>query len=148
MDDSMQALEANLVNFTIWNYTADNTNERGDLWNDEDLSIFSRDQQTGTDDISDGGRALEAVIRPYAAKIPGELQCMSFDIRTKLFELCFSFDPKVEAPLEIYVPEFQYPRGFDVVVANGDWEVDEEGQKVLYFPTPDVELHLVQIIPK
>lgn len=30
---------------TIWNYTADNSNHRGDQWNDEDLSIFSRDQQ-------------------------------------------------------------------------------------------------------
>jgi len=66
MDDSMQALEANLVNFTLWNYTADNSNARGDQWNDEDFSIFSRDQQKGTGDAYDGGRALEAVIRPYA----------------------------------------------------------------------------------
>jgi hypothetical protein len=148
MDDSMQALEANLVNFTLWNYTADNTNERGDLWNDEDLSIFSRDQQAGTGNIHDGGRALEAVVRPYAFRIPGDLQSMSFDIHTKLFEVCFSYDPKVDAPLEIFVPDFQYPQGFDVIIANGECEIDGEEQKVFYFPSPLVELHLVQILPK
>lgn len=36
------AMDANLLNCTQWNYTADNTNEWGDLWNLEDLSIFSR----------------------------------------------------------------------------------------------------------
>jgi hypothetical protein len=148
MDDSIQAVETNLVNFTLWNYTADNTNERGDLWNDEDLSIFSRDQQIGSGDIHDGGRALEAVVRPYAAKIPGELVSMSFDIRIKLFEVCFSLDPKVKAPLEIYVPEFQYPRGFYIVAANGKCEINEGEQKVSYFPTSDIKVHLVQISPK
>jgi len=148
MDDSMQALDANLVNFTLWNYTADNTNERGDLWNDEDLSIFSRDQQTGVGGIHDGGRALEAVVRPYAFRIPGDLQNMSFDIHTKLFEVCFSYDPKVDAPLEIFVPDFQYPQGYDVIIANGECEINGEEQKVLYFPSPDVKLHLVQIVPQ
>ncbi|MCD6425962.1 MAG: cellulase family glycosylhydrolase, partial [Anaerolineales bacterium] len=57
------ALESNLHHFTLWNYTADNTNARGDQWNDEDLSIFSRDQQVDPGDINSGGRALAAVLR-------------------------------------------------------------------------------------
>ena len=39
----MTALEENFASFTLWNYTADNTNTHGDQWNDEDLSLFSRD---------------------------------------------------------------------------------------------------------
>lgn len=45
LDAYINAMDTHLLNYTIWNYTSDNTNERGDLWNDEDLSIFSRDQQ-------------------------------------------------------------------------------------------------------
>lgn len=41
----MGALDKNLLSFTLWNYAANNTNARGDGWNDEDLSLFSRDQQ-------------------------------------------------------------------------------------------------------
>jgi hypothetical protein len=32
IDDTIQALEANQVSFTLWNYTADNNNEHGDQW--------------------------------------------------------------------------------------------------------------------
>jgi hypothetical protein len=64
-DAAMRALEANLASFTVWNYTPDNTNAHGDGWNDEDFSIFSRDQMRGTGDLDDGGRALQAVVRPY-----------------------------------------------------------------------------------
>ena len=64
MDRTLRAMDDALVSYTLWNYTSDNTNAHGDLWNDEDLSIFSRDQQTDPDDINSGGRALEAVVRP------------------------------------------------------------------------------------
>ena len=35
-------VDENLLGSTIWNYTADNTNEDGDHWNGEDLSIVTR----------------------------------------------------------------------------------------------------------
>ena len=69
---TLEALEANLHHFTLWNYTADNTNARGDMWNDEDLSIFSRDQQGDPEDINSGGRALRAVLRPYPVATAGK----------------------------------------------------------------------------
>jgi hypothetical protein len=47
-----QALDASLVSSTQWNYTPDNSNQWGDLWNTEDLSIFSRDQQRDPKDIN------------------------------------------------------------------------------------------------
>ncbi|KAI9347952.1 glycoside hydrolase superfamily [Zopfochytrium polystomum] len=42
MDTNIRALEANLINFTLWNYVSDNNHAWGDGWNGEDLSIFSR----------------------------------------------------------------------------------------------------------
>ena len=105
-----------MLNYTLWNYTADNTNARGDLWNDEDLSIFSRDQRTDPGDINSGGRALEAVVRPYASKTAGEPLKMSFDIRRRRFDFEFRHDPAVDAPTEIFVPNFQYPHGIRVTL--------------------------------
>ena len=58
LERSFRAVEDNLLSCTLWNYTPDNTNSRGDLWNDEDFSIFCRDQQVNPGDLNSGGRAL------------------------------------------------------------------------------------------
>jgi len=145
MDDTIQALEANLVGYTLWNYTADNSNERGDLWNGEDLSIFSRDQQTGSGSPYDGGRALAAVIRPCATRIPGEPLAMSFDIKSKAFEFEFRLDPEVRAPAEFFVPEYHYPGGYAVEAACGSYERLPEEQRLLYHPRGDQPLHRIRI---
>ncbi len=134
MDRSLRAIEENLLSCTIWNYTADNINERGDRWNGEDLSIFSRDQQRDTQDINSGGRALEAVVRPYAPKVGGEPLSMSFNYRSKLFVFEFRPDPAVSAPTEIFVPNYQYPQGYLVEVSDGRYDIDTQAQRVLYWP--------------
>lgn len=42
LDASMNANDGtNLLNYTIWCYAPDNDHEHGDLWNGEDLSVFS-----------------------------------------------------------------------------------------------------------
>ncbi len=56
---SFHALETNLLSYALWNYTSDNTNAHGDLWNDEDLSIFSRDQQADPSDINSSIELIE-----------------------------------------------------------------------------------------
>jgi hypothetical protein len=148
MDDTIQALEANFVNFTLWNYTADNTNLRGDLWNDEDLSIFSRDQQTDPGDINSGGRALQAVVRPYAARIPGTPLRMAFDLQSRRFDFEFELDAEISAPLEVFLPLIQYPHGVEVEASAGRVEVHTDDQVLYYTPEMKTRVHRLIIRPK
>ena len=148
LDVTMTALERNLANFTLWNYTADNSNNHGDQWNDEDLSLFSRDQMTGSGSIHDGGRALKAAVRPYAQKIAGEPVSMSFDIKTRVFEFSFDHADSVDAPTEIFIPEVQYPEGCAVEVSDGTFEF-EGTEKILYYKhTPSQKSHTVRVRSK
>jgi hypothetical protein len=147
MDRTWRALEANLLSGTLWNYTADNDNRYGDQWNDEDLSIFSRDQQADPADINSGGRALEATVRPYARATAGEPLAMSFDYRHRLFEFSFRHDPNVEAPTELYVPNLHYSDGYRVEVSDGEYEVDEEAQVLRYRHGSAQAIHQIRIGP-
>ena len=148
LDRSFKAIEDNLVNCTLWNYTADNTNERGDQWNDEDFSIFSRDQQVDAGDINSGGRALEAAIRPYAMRVAGEPQQMSFDLRRKVFEFTFRHNPEITEPTVIFIPELHYPHGCHVEISDGDYTFAPESQRLKYSHSSSTELHSLRIIPK
>lgn len=133
MDASLSALEANLLNFTLWNYSADNCNKWGDQWNDEDLSIYSLDEQRNKEsDINDGGRALEAVIRPYAIKTAGEPKFLSFDRIKKVFEFEFIADTSIDQPTEIFIPTFQYKKGFNIVATDGSYSYNQEEQILSY----------------
>ncbi|MBN1484055.1 MAG: hypothetical protein JXA37_04985, partial [Chloroflexia bacterium] len=147
LDRSFRVLEANLVGGTLWNYTADNDNERGDQWNGEDLSLFSRDQQSEPVDLDSGGRALEAAVRPYARAVAGEPLRMAFDLRRRRFELLFRHDPAVSAPSEIFVPELQYRRGCAVAVSDGRYELQPGEQRLLYWHTSERDEHRVVLEP-
>ncbi len=145
MDRSMRAMEDNLLSYTLWNYTADNTNARGDQWNDEDLSIFSRDQQTDPADIHSGGRALEAVVRPYPRAIAGEPLHMAFDIKKKRFTFEYLHDPEIEAPTEIFVPNYQYPEGYAVDISDGSFETNALTQTLVYHHSPSRDTHTIYL---
>jgi hypothetical protein len=145
MDRSMRAMDDNLLSFTIWNYTADNTNLRGDQWNGEDFSIFSRDQQRDPADLHSGGRALEAVVRPYARAVAGEPLSMSFDLRERVFEFTFRHDPAVKAPTEFFIPNYQYPQGCAVEVSDGSYELDMTRQTMVYHHAPEHAVHRVRV---
>ncbi len=147
LDRSFRALEANLLSGTLWNYTADNDNVRGDQWNGEDFSIFSRDQQSDPTDINSGGRALEAVVRPCAQKVAGTPLEMSFDMRRRIFAFSFRHDEEVEAPTEIFVPEWQYGDGCQVEVSDGQYTLDRSGQRLFYQHTHEQPVHLVILRP-
>ena len=114
LDMYYNALDANLLNATLWNYTPDNTNAYGDGWNGEDLSIFSRDQQTNPDDINSGGRALPAVVRPYPLATAGDPLAVSFNLQTRTFEYRWRPDLSLSSPTIIFVPKLQYPTSYTV----------------------------------
>ncbi len=145
LDRSYTAVEDNLLGCTLWNYTADNSNARGDGWNGEDLSIFSRDQQTDPADPDSGGRALQAVVRPYARAVAGEPVRMSFARSDGAFELVFRHDPVVDAPTEVFLPSLQYPGGASVTVSDGEFEMHPEAQTLFYRHTRTRPEHTLRV---
>jgi hypothetical protein len=147
MDRSFRAIEDNLLSCTLWNYTADNSNAHGDQWNDEDFSIFSRDQQRDARDINSGGRALQAVVRPYPMRIAGEPLRVAFHVAKKEFTFAFRHDPRVSAPTEIFVPRLHYGEDYGVEISDGAWEKDPQQQVLLYRHGKEQEEHWLRLRP-
>ncbi|MBN1519056.1 MAG: cellulase family glycosylhydrolase [Spirochaetales bacterium] len=116
------ALDANLLSGTVWNYAAGNTHARGDGWNGEDLSIFCRDErdagrsETG-ESADSGGRALRGFARPYARAVAGTPLSMRWSGSS--FWLAYAPGPDLSAETEIFLPGFQFPSGFSAEVENG-----------------------------
>jgi len=151
MDTTLQALDMALLSATLWNYTPDNTNAHGDGWNGEDLSIFSRDQiAPGREhDLFAGGRALQAVVRPYAVRCAGTPLRMSFDLATRTFRFEFEHDPGVAgAPTVIFVPLFQYPQPPRITVSDGTTRFAMLAQTLEYRHDPACgRVHALTIAP-
>lgn len=147
MQRSLRAMDDALASYTLWTYTPDNTNAHGDLWNDEDLSIFSRDQQTDPSDINSGGRALAAVVRPYARATAGQPLRMAFDDRSRKFLFEFRGDPACSAPTELFVPNYQYPHGCSVSLSDGRYELEPASQTLRYYPAAASGIHRIRLAP-
>jgi len=134
MDRSIKLLEKNKMSYTLWNYTADNNNERGDLWNGEDLSVFSPDQQKDSKDINSGGRALQAVIRPFPVKIAGDLKQYAFDMEQGELSIKFLSDSGITNPTEIFLPDYHYKNGFEVFTTHGSVSYDKDSNILMFVP--------------
>ncbi len=130
-----EAMDDLLLSCIQWNYTASNRNDLriGDGWNQEDLSIFSRDQQHDPQDIDSGGRALAGFVRPYARHVQGVPTHMRFVRRTGSFELAFYANPELTAPTDIFVPKRQFPRGVAVEAPYLDREPEEDAQRLRFW---------------
>ncbi len=131
LDSYFGAMDENLASATIWTYTADNNNLHGDNWNEEDNSIFSRDQQDNPSDIDSGGRAIAGFCRPYARRTAGIPLSMNFDLKKRIFTLTFRADERIKAPTEIFLPHYQYPDGYRVEASSGRIEQCNENQILL-----------------
>jgi hypothetical protein len=147
MDTSFQAIESNLLNATLWNYTPDNTNHLGDHWNTEDFSLFSRDQQTSSADINSGGRVLVTAVRPYPRSIAGEPLHMAFDWRKRRFTFAFRHNADVSMPTEIFVPHLHYPHGYEVDISDGTYEKDAPRQLLRYWYGRQQDIHTIHLFP-
>lgn len=123
MYDAMDAL---LISSTQWNYTASNRNDLrvGDGWNQEDLSVFSRDQQ---DRGCDGGRAVRGFARPYVRAAQGRLIAQGFDWENGLFTAEIDIDPGIAAPTEIVAPAAWFPEGGRLTSDASDAVVERAG---------------------
>ena len=148
LNRSFQAIEDCLLNCTLWNYTADNTNERGDQWNGEDFSLFSGDQRSDLTDINSGARGMRAFLRPYPRATAGTPRSISYDMRTGRFMFKFTHDPSVDAPTEIFLPRLVYGPACRVSVSDGAWKLLPETQTLSYLHDPARPEHEVRVAPK
>ena len=124
------ALDALQLSSTLWNYTASNSNDLaiGDGWNQEDLSVFSRDQQDDPDDINSGGRALKGFVRPYLQTCEGTPLETRFTLATG--EFVARYQPTATGKATLFVPVLQYPDGYNLSVKGGAATYRVETQKV------------------
>ena len=129
------ALDALQLHSAQWNYTASNRNDLaiGDGWNQEDLSIFSRDQQDDATNPDSGGRAVEGFCRPYLPATQGRLETIRFDRGAAVLQAAWQADPAIAAPTVIYAPRIQFPDGVSVTLEEGDAEVavQPDAQRIL-----------------
>jgi hypothetical protein len=132
LDANYRALEEQLLSSTQWNYTADNSHALGDRWNQEDLSIFSADDQRDPRDLDSGGRATRAFCRPYVRHSAGTPLRMRFELSSARFELEIEADPGCTAPNEIYVPRLHYPNGARCEVSTGSVRLEPARQRLLW----------------
>lgn len=137
LDASYRAMDELLLHTTQWNYTADNTHDHGDQWNDEDLSIFSPDDVTDPADLDSGVRALRAFCRPYVRHWAGTPGRMAFDLERGEFTAELEREPGIDAPTVIYVPRVHYPDGPTVIVSTGEAMYHATSQLLSWFTPPD-----------
>jgi hypothetical protein len=127
------AVDANLLHSTVWNYSASNTNKYGDGFNDEDLSIFSEGKE----------RAAGGWKRPYPMATAGRLLSFKWDRKHGEFKFRFDADKNIAAPSVIYLPEETFaalsektPPKIEARTSTGDslrWELQFEEQRLLIY---------------
>lgn len=83
--------------YSLWNYNPDNDDARGDDWNGENFSWFSNSRAIlrasglalplpqDAKELDLGGRILDAVVRPYAAKTAGVPLKFEYEMATGAF---------------------------------------------------------------
>jgi len=148
LDRSLAAVDAALCSSVLWNYAADNTNERGDGWNSEDFSLWSADQGRDLRVPDCGGRALRSAVRPYPLATCGEPLSLSFDIRRHILRYTFRHDPVIDVPTELFLPPFQYPFGYQVWTTDGTFLEDKTRHVLLYRHTLSRPTHTIIVRPR
>ena len=156
-DSLMNGLDAALASVTLWNYSPSNSNLHGDGWNEEDLSIFSYDQQHNPLNVHSGGRGLPAIVRPYASRISGVPIAMTFNARKRrfVFKYSSSMNDKYNVQSKetvIFVPHYQYGSDVNkivVKVSDGRWKLNASTQSIVWEHDEQYkEVHTIEIYPK
>jgi hypothetical protein len=93
---------------SLWNYNPENDDSRGDDWNGENFSWFSNSRASHRSTTSGqtlvlaqdakgldlGGRILDAVVRPYAAKTAGVPLKSAYEMTTGTFSHSWAVPPQ------------------------------------------------------
>src|SRR6266511_344842 len=102
--------------FRLWNYNPENNDKQGDDWNGENFSWFSRKQalpssllsyEQDAPSLDNGGRILDAVVRPYPAKTAGIPVSFEYEMNTGTFS--FAWDNRTEGDVETEQPYVSTP---------------------------------------
>ncbi|KAG8725249.1 hypothetical protein FRC12_004043 [Ceratobasidium sp. 428] len=153
LDCSLNAADgSNVLSWTLWNYTPDNTHEWGDGWNLEDFSIWSPDDAKTYppidtspkcdiptnrlyEFITSGARGVGAFARPWLIATVGTPIHLEFDIEKARFEMrvrvapedrCEREEGKEELGTEVYIPLVHFATES---VFRGDSDNGELGSK-------------------
>ncbi|MEJ2279098.1 MAG: hypothetical protein P8Y70_15335 [Candidatus Lokiarchaeota archaeon] len=137
-------MDANLLHALQWNYTPDNTNKWGDMWNLEDLSIYSKDQKVDPDDVNSGGRAIKGFCRPHFIYCTGLPKKMNFKIEDSFFSFEFDGDVSIDGQTILYIPKIHYPNGYNIDISDGKVKKDEKNQ-LLYIDIDKNGIHNIEI---
>ncbi|KAI9905203.1 hypothetical protein PsorP6_014152 [Peronosclerospora sorghi] len=159
LDRTLSCLESQLVSYTLWNYTADNSHAFGDQWNLEDMSISSSDAEAlairlaggHTRRRDDAARGLKAFTRPHARKLTGVPLKSEFTLATAEYVVEYvSTSADSSAPTEIYVPYVHYPRGYRVTSSDGHCTIKKHASYdvIEYAHDPKAHKHRVIISPR
>jgi hypothetical protein len=144
LDSIYKAIEKNLVNISLWNYTPDNTHELGDRWNEEDLSIYSKD--TPKEICIDGGRGTKAFSRPFPISTTGVPISISFDIEKSLFKYSFKKNENGIPSCVIFIPEVHYPNGIKVIINAGSYKYSKEKNLLHFQGEAGIDLYGITIL--
>lgn len=134
LDRTLKAMEANDLDYTLWCYESkngqyswngENSPSLGDLWNGEDLSLYSNGQ----------GRGLLAALRPflYQYSTGFEVTYQHFDAFTGAYKLVLRGIVECEDCIDtvlLFVPSCRYSQGVKLTVSSGELHHDRESQTV------------------
>eukprot|EP00578_Thalassiosira_sp_NH16_P025196 CAMPEP_0181089238 /NCGR_PEP_ID=MMETSP1071-20121207/7198_1 /TAXON_ID=35127 /ORGANISM="Thalassiosira sp., Strain NH16" /LENGTH=735 /DNA_ID=CAMNT_0023171177 /DNA_START=2015 /DNA_END=4219 /DNA_ORIENTATION=+ len=124
LDRTLRAMESTDIDFVIWCYEVDNNNVDGDLWNGEDLSLYSKGR----------GRGLQSAIRPWLHQYSIGLHIVSqrFDPYDQIYDLGVKEDGMncidCMAVVFVFVPSYIQAPTF--MVTEGTVRYDQSTQNL------------------
>jgi hypothetical protein len=85
------------------------------------------------------------VVRPYARRVAGRPLEIALGLNAGSFDFVFRHDPTAAAPTEIFVPESQYPDGYEVLISDGEYQVDRRTQTLIYHHSTAQAIHRIPV---
>lgn len=152
LDNYYEAFESLFIGRMLWCFSADNSYEKGDLWNYEDFSVIGPEGKP---------RGELAFSRPYPKFLSGKPKEMHFysdyhyydsqkGIPDPWREFYMSMESKEsDMPTEIFIPSVQYKDGFYIWLSDGWGTFDEMSSTFFWYPTNDdpLSIHEIYIRP-